>query len=275
MRNTLILLSVMTFCIACGPSTAEFENLKSENAVLKGQVDSLNKELDMYKYSPEKLLADAQLLAKNEDVNMEDLRRILAQINQYHPQATEGTKVQELIDEIISKDQARARAEQLKAEKEKQERLKAVNRLKKKHDDVQGITWYYNPYFTHYNNRNLVSLYMGQTPGNVWLRLKMSYVGDDWIFFENAYLSYDGITREFPFNKYQDKESDNSGGEVWEWIDLSVSNDDLAFLKNMVNGKSVKMQLRGKYTNTRTVSANEIKAIREMILAYDVLQLEH
>ena len=46
----------------------------------------------------------------------------------------------------------------------------------------------------------------------------MSYTGDDWIFFENAYLSYDGNTREVSFNKYNDKESDNSGGKVWEWI---------------------------------------------------------
>lgn len=153
--------------------------------------------------------------------------------------------------------------------------MKAVNRLKKERDDVQGIIWYYNPYFTHYNNRNLVSLYMGKRSNSVWLRLKMSYTGDDWIFFDNAYLSYDGITREFPFNKYNDKESDHSGGDVWEWIDLHVSNDDLAFLKDMVNGKSVKMQLRGKYTKTRTVSANEIKAIREMIMAYEVLLAEH
>lgn len=264
----------MAVCAACGPSVAEYENLKSENAVLKAQVDSLNKELDMFKYSPEKLLAEAQLLAQSEDVDMGDLRRILAQINQYHPGAAEGAKVQKLIDEIIAKDQALARAEQLKAEKEKQERLKAVNRLKKERDDVQGITWYYNPYFTHYNNRNLVSLYMGQSSSNVWLRLKMSYTGDDWIFFENAYLSYDGITREFPFNKFKDKKTDNSGGEVWEWIDLGVSSDDLAFLKNMVNGKSVKIQLTGKYSKTRTVSTNEIKAIREMIMAYEVLLAE-
>ena len=273
MKKTFILLSVMTFCIACGPSVAEFENLKSENAVLKAQVDSLSQELDAFKYSPEKLLADAQLAAKSEDIGK--LRQIHEQMNQYHPQAAEGAKVQKLMDEIIARDQARAKAELQKAEKEKQERLKAVNKLKKERDDVQGITWYYNPYFTHYNNRNLVSLYMGKSSSNVWLRLKMSYTGDDWIFFENAYLSYDGITREFPFNKYKDKNSDNSGGDVWEWIDLGVSNDDLAFLKNMVNGKSIKMQLRGKYTKTRTVSANEIKAIREMILAYEVLLAEH
>ena len=115
---------------------------------------------------------------------------------------------------------------------------------------------------------------MGNNGSSVWLRLMMSYTGDDWIFFEHAYLSYDGITREFPFNKYQDKKSDNSGGSVWEWIDLGVSNDDLVFLKEMVNGKSVKMQLSGKYTKTRKVSTNEIKAIKEMIMAYEVLQSE-
>jgi hypothetical protein len=34
------------------------------------------------------------------------------------------------------------------------------------------------------------------------------------------------------------------------------------------------MQLRGKYTKTRKVSTNEIKAIKEMIMAYEVLQAE-
>lgn len=105
----------MTFCIACGPSIAEFENLKSENAVLKAQVDSLNQELETYQYSPEKLLADAQLAAKNED--KEKLTQILTQMENYHPQATEGAKVQKLLDDFIAKEQARARAEQLKAEK--------------------------------------------------------------------------------------------------------------------------------------------------------------
>ena len=272
MQKSLILFAIMTVCVACGPSIAEFENLKNENAKLQSEIDSLNQELDAYKHSPEKLFADAQSAANNED--KETLAKILEQIHKYHPQASECDKVQRLLDGVIAKENAQKEAARLKAEKEKQERLKAVNKLKKKNDDVQGITWYYNPYFTHYTNTNLVSLYMGNNESSVWLRLMMSYTGDDWIFFEHAYLSYDGITREFPFNEYQDKKSDNSGGSVWEWIDLGVSNDDLVFLKEMVNGKSVKMQLRGKYTKTRKVSTNEIKAIKEMIMAYEVLQAE-
>ena len=42
----------------------------------------------------------------------------------------------------------------------------------------------------------------------------------------------------------------------------------------MVNGKSVKMRLSGKYTKTRNLSSSEIKGIKDVILAYDVLKAE-
>ena len=42
----------------------------------------------------------------------------------------------------------------------------------------------------------------------------------------------------------------------------------------MVNGKSVKMRLSGKYTNTRKLTNTEIKAIKDVLLAYDVLETE-
>lgn len=99
----------------------------------------------------------------------------------------------------------------------------------------------------------------------------MSYKGDDWIFFESAYLSYDGNTRQVFFDRYDEKESDNSGGEVWEWIDVSVDDDLLSFLKEMVNGKQLKMRLSGKYTKTRNLSTKEINEIKDALLAYDVL----
>ena len=99
----------------------------------------------------------------------------------------------------------------------------------------------------------------------------MSYKGDNWIFFEKAYLSYDGNTMEIPFDKYDNKKSDNSGYGVWEWIDVGVDDSTLAFLRKMVKGKEVKMRLSGKYTNTRKLSSNEIKGIEDVLLGYDVL----
>ena len=80
-----------------------------------------------------------------------------------------------------------------------------MNKLKKKFDDVSGITWYKQPYFTHYSNTNLTSIYMGVKGSSKWLILTMSYKGDDWIFFDDAILSYDGNSKTISFDKYNFK----------------------------------------------------------------------
>ena len=92
--------------------------------------------------------------------------------------------------------------------------------------------------------------------GKPWLRLIMSYYGDNWIFFDSAYLSYDGNTWEISFNEYEDKKSDNDSS-CWEWIDVGVDEYLLAYLKEMVNGKTLKMRLRGKYQKDKVLSTAE------------------
>ena len=268
----LFIIPLAAFMVACGPSKEEYNALQQENAQLSHTIDSLNRELDAYKYSPTKLLADAEEAAAKE--NKAKVNDILSQLKKYHPEAEECKKVQNLRDDIIAKENARIEAERIKKEKEKQARLAVVKKMKKKVDDVDNITWYTNPYFTHYIDRTLTSIYIGESASNIWLRLKMSYGGDDWIFFDHAYLSYDGNTHEFTFSGYQDKKTDVDGGWVSEWIDINVGSGDLAFLRKMVDGKSIKMRLSGKYTKTKQLSTNEVRAIKEIIMAYDALKAE-
>ena len=272
MKKTFLYSFIVLLLTAGGPSKKEFTELQNENARLLSQIDSLNNELDHYKYSPDRLLADAKRVA--EAGNKSILSSIVSRLKKYHPASKECEEAQKIWDRYLVAEQAKIEAARQKKLKEEKERLKAVNKLRKKTDDIDNVTWYHNPYFTHYDDANLTSLYMGQSGRSVWLRLKMSYTGDDWIFFDNAYLSYDGNTREIYFDRYQNKKSDNSGGYVWEWIDVPVSESDLEFLKRMVNGKSVKMRLSGKYSKTRNLSSKEIKAIKEMIMAYEVLNGE-
>lgn len=236
--------------------------MNSENEMLKSKVSKLEKELDGYRFSPEKLCANVDELYRAD--NLDSLRNVKIKLEYYHPESKELDKVKQLLSKLENN-----RKE--KAEAARKKRMRAVNKLRKKYDDVSGITWYYNPYFTHYNNTNRTSVYMGQKDGSVWLRLEMSYEGEDWIFFENAYLSYDGKTKQIYFDKYRDKETDNDT-RVWEWIDVSVDSDILSFLREMVKGKSVKMRLSGKYTKTRNLSVNEIRGIEDVLLAYDVLK---
>lgn len=91
------------------------------------------------------------------------------------------------------------------------------------------------------------------------------------VFFEKAYLSFDENTLEIPFDKYKDKETDNGGGSVWEWIDISVTRDIRQYLEQLSKGKTAKVRFTGKYSQTRTLTTSEVNGIKDVLLAYDVL----
>lgn len=263
-----LLLIICTICCSFCSNQSQITSLEHKITQLQTENEKLQKELDKYKYAPSKLLAD---IKKSYNVsNYTELSRLVNQMREYHPNAQELKQAEEyekkLTDQILLERQKEIEAQQ-RAERE---RLKAVDKLKKKFDDVSGVTWYTNPYFTHYNNRNLCSLYIGQQGNQVWLCLKMSYYGDSWIFFDSAYLSYEGNTYKIPFNEYEDKKSD-SDTETWEWITVVVNNDLLQFLQKAIKSDNIKMRLSGKYTKTRDLSKNEKQGLKDVLLAYDVL----
>lgn len=264
MRRVLFLLALFSiFFTSCSPSRRQFNELLSENKALKVKLAMLQEEIEKYEKSPDILYTQGAEYLK--DKNRVGVAAICEELEKYHPTSPECAKLK---SELAKLDNEIAKTEAA----EKAKRMQAVNKLKKKEDDVEGITWYYNPYFTHYNNTNHASIYMGKrSSGTPWLRLRMSYAGNNWIFFEKAYLSYDGNTREIFFDKYDDKKTDNSGGGVWEWIDVGVDEPLLSYIREMVKGKSVKMRLSGKYTHTKDLTSTEINAIKDVLLGYDYL----
>lgn len=267
MKKLLFILLFIPLVFSCNSGELETANIKIAQlnvviAQLKNDNEMLRKELDGYKYAPDKVCANVESLY--ESGNLEALRDIESVLKKYHPECEELKDVQKKCDKIYADRKAK------EAALEKQ-RMAAVNKLRKVYDDVSGVTWYYNPYFTHYNNTNRTSVYIGKSGYSTWLRLKMSYEGDNWIFFDYAFLSYDGNTLQIPFDEYKDKKSDNSV-RVWEWIDVSVDSYLEQFLREMVKGKSVKMRLTGKYTYTRNLTSTEKKAIQEVLMAYDILK---
>lgn len=261
--------------VSCGPSQKEYDRLKVEN-------DSLKNEIDNILNGPDRLLNEAIALMNEEIWNQAIHKLKLIQIE--HKSSPLYDKTVPLIAEcekeiqlLLKKQEAERIAKEKAAKKAEEQRLASVRKLKKKFDDVSGITWYYNPYFTHYDNNNAVSLYMGKKEGSKpWLILKMSYTGDDWIFFKNAYLSYDGNTREVSFDYYKDRDSDNGyGGTVWEWLQVSPSESQIEFIRSMVKGKDIKMRLSGKYSRTTKISGNMLQGLKDVLLAYDVLNEEY
>lgn len=273
MKKIITLILLTTVLIGCVSKQRETE--------LLNRIDELETKLDECENGAEKIHSKMKL--EFEKGNLQECKNLYLEMEKRHPDSELFPEVKEIYDKIIKDEKEKAEKERLlaekkareaklKAEKEKQEKLKALKKLKKSYDDVSDITWYKNPYFTHYNNRNLTSIYIGSNGSSTWLRLKMSYQGDDWIFFERAYLSYDGNTKEILFNEYDDKETENSGGGVWEWIDVSVSSDVLSFLRDFSNSKNAKMRLSGKYTRTRNLTWNERQGIRDVLNGYDAIK---
>ncbi len=253
----LILLCLPMLFISCTDNFEEGKKLYNEgiNNKSKTLLDKAYYKFSNVPYS-HKDYKTAQLLLKSLD-SLEE--------NRLYQQKQEES----LIVEIENK---KKEAEK-KRELDKKEKLKSLNKLKKDFDDVSGITLYKQPYFTHYPNTNLISIYMAKKDRTKWLILRMSYTGDNWIFFEKAILSYDGKSKTIPFDKYTEKETENSGGNVWEWIDVPIIvNKSLEnYLREFAKSKNAKMRLSGKYTKTRTLTYNERRGILDILNGYDAL----
>lgn len=272
MNRTFLLLIIIFAISACSDKKKELE--------LQNRISELETQIDDCKNGADKILAKIKIAFEEE--SFENVKTLYADFQNRHPESIEFQEARSIHEQVLEieenrrieaeriAEEERKEAERL-AEKERAEMLKALNKLKKSHDDVSGITWYKQPYFTHYTNTNLTSIYLGENGSHRWLRLMMSYQGDDWIFFERAYLSYDGNTKEVLFDKYDNKETDNSGGGVWEWITVSVTNDMEMFLREFAKSKNAKMRLSGKYTKTRNLTYNERQGILDVLNGYDAL----
>ena len=273
MKHLVLIIATIFLLTSCSD--------KEKEAQLQNQITELENQLDECQNGADKIHARMKLSFKEDDFIA--FKNYYREMEKRHPDSKLFTEVKSIYDKIIKDEKEKAEKERLlaekkeqerklKVEKEKQEKLKALNKLRKNHDDVSDVTWYKQTYFTHYTNRNLTSIYMGESGNNRWLRLMMSYKGDDWIFFERAYLSYEGNTKEIIFDKYDDKETENSGGGVWEWIDLTITKDVELFLREFAKSKKAKMRLSGKYTKTRTLTYNERKGILDILNGYDALE---
>jgi hypothetical protein len=69
------------------------------------------------------------------------------------------------------------------------EAQEVIRTLQVTHDDVRDITWYETPYNS---SSTYIRLYMGRlSSGTVILRLKMRYIGPDWIFTDKFLIKAD------------------------------------------------------------------------------------
>jgi len=72
--------------------------------------------------------------------------------------------------------------------------------------------------------------------------------------------------------EYGEIERDNDYGDVWEYVDMSVSESDKALLKKIANSKKTVVRFEGdQYHYDKTITQNEKYGITDILTAYDYL----
>ena len=255
MKSKKILISVFSsilLIVGCHDERKEAE--------LSKRILELENELENCKNGEEQLTG----LIKN-SFESKDYNKVIETFNSFSnkfPGSVHLTSMKEIHDLALTK-----------ISEEKELKKASVKKLILDYDDVRGISWYKQKYFNHFSNTNRTSIYIGKEKESMpFLRLQMSYTGDDWIFFENAYLSFDGDTKQIFFDNYQEKKSDNGNGGVWEWIDVNIDDSEVTWLRKFAESKNAKMRLSGKYTKDRNLTPQERQGILDVLNGYQYLK---
>lgn len=144
--------------------------------------------------------------------------------------------------------------------------LKAYMRTN--YDNVENITWIKDKTSPIYVNSNGFYLYMGKDKDNyVWLRLKVSYYGNDWIFWKTMIFNIDGQKTSFTL-PYGEVKHDNDT-MVWEVADLPYDNyADL--INKVINSKITILRLQGDdHHYDKTITQTEKQALKRVLDYYE------
>jgi len=161
--------------------------------------------------------------------------------------------------------------------KRAEERQQAVyrNALKKMRvetDKFNGIKFYTDRSTPYYSNYSTFHLYIGKAEGgDPYLRFKVRYSDDDWLFVESASINIDGDVRDLDVGSDWDR--DNGSGDIWEWVDVNATESHLSLVRDVINSKSAVIRYFGsQYRDDRTITSAQKRALQNVLDAYEALK---
>lgn len=151
--------------------------------------------------------------------------------------------------------------------------LNLIDGLSISKDDVDDIFFISmkSDIHTRFQDKSPLSPYVGFNPKEktAWVRLKLYYADDRWLFIKKALIKTDDYKQEYNYLTFK---RDNSSGIIWEWNDSAATNDDIEMLKKVVNGDKTIVRFYGdQYHDDRLVSAKQKKKISNVISMHDLL----
>jgi len=141
--------------------------------------------------------------------------------------------------------------------------------MTKNTDKIEEIDWYRDKSSPAYNNRNGFFIYMGKHgTSDPWLRLRIQYYAEDWLFIESFILVADGQRFERTGAKFE-RDHDS---KIWEWYDENLSASDLQMIRAVIDSKVAVIRFNGRqYRKDKTITSAQKTALQNVLDAYKVL----
>jgi hypothetical protein len=276
-RALLLVLAVLATTGCDGEAKRQAELLQTENMALRKELEEMKRERDELKFGAARLLAQIESEASKSE--WEAVKKLSEDLIARHPSSTEANRAKQILANATSA-LARAAAEaknvemmRLEAErkqKQAEERRLAValSKMSKKVDTIEHITWYRDRSSPKYTNHNAFFLYIGEQEFGPFLRLRLQYTADDWLFIQSFMVVADG--RRFDYDPVDFKRDHDS--EIWEWYDENATGRDLEMVKAVIASHNAVVRYIGQYyKRDRTITAAEKAALRNVLDAYKVL----
>lgn len=194
----------------------------------------------------------------------------LAELDSVRSLAKQSNDYDTLRVEISAK--ADAEKQRIEAAKNAQY-INALRSMRKQTDEFNGITFYEDSSTPRYANYSTFHLYIGKGKNtSPYLRFKVRYSDDDWLFVDSASINVDGEIYDLNVSS-SEWERDNGNGDIWEWIDIVPTQFHLTMIDNIIKSKSAVIRFYGsQYRDDRTITTTQKRALANVLNAYQALE---
>lgn len=192
-------------------------------------------------------------------------------------QEEESNYLEQDSTELAEQERLRLR-EQFLRDSTKQENAKKIKLLKKMFDvnvdDFEGNSFYTHKALISQYGQSALNLYIGTNQERVWLRFKVEYKGDNWLFMNGMKVKKGENIETFDFS-FDKIVRDNNGDIVWEILDLPVTDTYRLFFENLSKPGKAEIRLLGQEKiHDFTLGPKKAEAIRHTLELYDLLKTQ-
>lgn len=109
-------------------------------------------------------------------------------------------------------------------------------------------------------------LYIGVNAQKTWLRFKVKYYGDDWLFVSGYKVAADSYRWQSP---KLDFERDHSSGSVWEWVDVAAGAKEIEVARALSSAQQAAIRFQGnQYYDDVTLEEDQKQSIKTILAIY-------